>query len=88
MGMGADREGFAAQESASFVARIGCCLLSVSEKRHRPFTHSTRMGSNYVVAFIAEKPHFIDAQSREELADSTRQDLAVWGWGPVTRYEG
>ena len=29
MGMGADREGFAAQESASFVARIGCCLLSV-----------------------------------------------------------
>ena len=28
--------------------------------------------------FIAKKPHFIDAQSQEELADSYRQNLAVW----------
>ena len=41
------------------------------------------MGSNYVETFIAEKPHFIDAQSQEELADSSwRQFLEKGGHDP------
>ena len=43
------------------------------------------MGSYYVEVFIAEKPHFADSQSQEELVDSTRQLLAAWGVVRVTQ---
>ena len=40
-------------------------------------------GVNYAEAFIAGKPHFIDAQSQEELADSSwRQFLEKGGHDP------